>query len=273
MISQNSFSSLLETSDLVSYIGDRRVLNGISISCKAGQFTAIAGSNGVGKTTLLKSLSGILKPKSGTIFLNKKPISHYSLRERARTLAYLSQQGTISWPLPVKDVVALGRIPHGEIPEHLRQKGQKAVQDALQQVGLEGFEERIANALSGGERARVLLARALAVQSPILLADEPVAALDPLYQYMVLNILRHHAHQGCTIVAVLHDLNLILQFADQVILLKHGKVFSAGNPEVVFNKDNLAECFDVDTEMIVHKNKHTVLVHGPANRDKTNEHG
>jgi iron complex transport system ATP-binding protein len=165
--------------------------------------------------------------------------------ERARAIAYLPQAGAIAWPLPVAGIVALGRLPHGEKPDALPPQGRNAVGAALAAVGLQGFEERPATALSGGERARVLLARALATQAPVLLADEPVAALDPRHQLGVLAGLKTLAGSGATVVAIMHDLTLAARFADAIVLLNRGGVEAFGPPEAVLTEARLATAFGI----------------------------
>jgi iron complex transport system ATP-binding protein len=165
--------------------------------------------------------------------------------ERARAIAYLPQAGAIAWPLPVAGIVALGRLPHGEKPDALPPQGRNAVGAALAAVGLQGFEERPATALSGGERARVLLARALATQAPVLLADEPVAALDPRHQLGVLAGLKTLAGSGATVVAIMHDLTLAARFADAIVLLNRGAVEAFGPPEAVLTEARLAAAFGI----------------------------
>jgi len=147
-------------------LGARRVLSGIDLSPAPGRFTILIGPNGAGKTTLLRALAGLLAPREGHVTLEGAPVARMHARERARSVAYLPQGGTVAWPLPVSDVVALGRLPHGEEPDRLPTRGREAVAAALQAVGLQGFERRPATALSGGGRARVLLARALRPRSP-----------------------------------------------------------------------------------------------------------
>jgi iron complex transport system ATP-binding protein len=142
--------------------------------------------------------------------------------------------------------VALGRLPHGERPDGLPAAGRQAVAAALAAVGMEAFAARDATSLSGGERARVLLARALATQAPVLLADEPVAALDPRWQLLALERLRENAHAGTTVVMVMHDLALAARFANVIVLLDHGRVVAAGPPREAFDAARLADVFGIE---------------------------
>jgi iron complex transport system ATP-binding protein len=172
-----------------------------------------------------------------------------SAAERARTVAYLPQSGSIAWPIPVRSVVALGRMPHGERSTHLTERGEAAVAAAIAAAGLHGFEARPATELSGGERARVLLARALATQAPILLADEPVAALDPRHQLLVLDVLRDQARGGASVIAVMHDLPLAARFADRVLLMHEGRIEADGAPRDVLTPAQLANSFGIEASV------------------------
>jgi iron complex transport system ATP-binding protein len=221
------------------------VLSGISLRLRPGALTVVVGPNGAGKSTLLRTLGGLVVPEDGRVAFDGTVLQRMRPSERARAIAYLPQGGAIAWPLPVEEVVALGRMPHGERPGSLRPEGRQAVADAIAQVGLSGFEPRPASDLSGGERARVLLARALAVGAPVLLADEPVAALDPRHQLVVLEVLKARAAAGGTAVAVMHDLGLAARFADEIVLLEAGRLRAYGAPAEVLTPAALAESFGI----------------------------
>jgi iron complex transport system ATP-binding protein len=235
----------LEIRSLAVVLGARRVLQDIDLRLEPGCLTVLIGPNGAGKTTLLRAMAGLVEPSAGEVALNGAAVARMRGAERARAIAYLPQGGGVAWPLPVASVVALGRLPHGEKPDHLPTEGRTAVNVALRSVGLEGFETRPATSLSGGEHARMLLARALATQAPVLLADEPVAALDPRHQLIVLEVLKAHARAGATVVAILHDLNLAARFADRIVLLDQGKIEASGSPEAVMTEARLASSFGI----------------------------
>jgi iron complex transport system ATP-binding protein len=226
-------------------LGRRLVLSGIDLDLEPGCFTVVIGPNGAGKTTLIRALAGLVAPQAGAVTFDGVPVGRLRAVERARAIAYLAQGGTIAWPLPVTSVVALGRLPHGERPDALTPAGQEAVAAAIASVGLRGFEHRAVTELSGGERARVLLARALATQAPVLLADEPMAALDLRHQLVVLEVLRNRARAGATVVAVMHDLSLAARFADEIILLGEGHILARGAPAAVLTDARLASSFGV----------------------------
>jgi iron complex transport system ATP-binding protein len=229
-------------------LGRRAALRDVTAAFEPGRLTLVIGPNGAGKTTLLRAAAGLVHAR-GHVLLGRTPVASLHAAERARAVAYLPQGGTVAWPLPVHDVVALGRLPHGERPHRLSARGAEAVEAALSAVGLRGFEGRSAMALSGGERARVLIARALATGAPILLADEPVAALDPRHQLIVLDILRERARAGATVVAVMHDLALAARYADEILLLKDGRVQANGRPFDVLTEACLAENFGIEARV------------------------
>lgn len=253
----------LEIRSLAVVLGALRVLQGIDLRLEPGCLTALIGPNGAGKTTLLRAMAGLVEPSAGEVALNGVAVARMRASERARAIAYLPQGGGVAWPLPVASVVALGRLPHGEAPDHLPEEGQAAVEAALLTVGLQGFETRRATSLSGGERARMLLARALATQAPVLLADEPVAALDPRHQLIVLDGLKARARAGATVVAILHDLNLAARFADRIVLLNQGKVEASGPPETVLTEARLAASFGIRARVSQEEGGLLVAVHGP----------
>src|SRR5882762_10969113 len=194
-------------------LAGRLVLRDVSLSLSAGHLVALVGPNGAGKTTLLRALAGLV-PAEGVIHVRGDALSSLSLRERARRFAYLPQGHLVHWPLPARDIVALGRYPHGATdPARLSAKDTEAVLRAMQATDVTQFSERRVTELSGGERSRVALARALAVEAPVILADEPTASLDPRHQIDVMKNLRAAADNNALVIVVTHDLGLAARFA------------------------------------------------------------
>jgi iron complex transport system ATP-binding protein len=232
--------STLAARALVCLRGARRVLDGVDIAFAAGQVTAIVGPNGSGKTTLLRHLAGLDGAASGQVEIDGTPLGQLAASNRARCIAYLPQGASVYWPLLGRDLVALGRLPHGaNLERPLGAADGAAVERALRRVDGLPFADRTIDALSQGERARMMLARTLATEAEILLADEPVASLDPAYALDAMAVLRVEAARGACVVVSLHDLGLAARFADRVVVLAAGKVAADGpvdaalRPEVI----------------------------------------
>lgn len=216
---------------LVCRRGPRTVLDSIDVAFAADQVTAIIGPNGSGKTTLLRHLAGLDRAASGAVVLDGAPLGKLSAGVRAKRIAYLPQGASVYWPLLGRDLVALGRLPHGaDLGRPLSPPDSEAVERALRRVDGIAFADRTVDALSQGERARLLLARTLATEAEILLADEPVASLDPAYSLHAMSVLRTEAARGTCVVVSLHDLGLAARFADRVVVLANGRVAADGLP-------------------------------------------
>ncbi len=208
-------------------LGGREVLQGLGLSLPAGRWTAVAGPNGAGKTTLLKALARLL-PAQGRIEWLGRDAGGLAARERARLLAWLGQDAGGAEDLRAHDVVMLGRLPHQPLLGGPGEADRQAVEDAMRRTGSWEWRARPLGQLSAGERQRVLLARALAVQAPLLLMDEPLAHLDPPHQADWLALVRAHVQAGGTVVTVLHELNMALQ-ADALVLVREGRIAHQGD--------------------------------------------
>lgn len=230
-------------------LGGAEVLRGVNCAMQPGTLTAICGPNGAGKSTLLAALAGLQAPDSGAfgasgnILLDGAALSGLALTQRARRIGYLPQLGEIAWDLPVAALIALGRLPHGDV-------GAAQVAAALKAVGLEEFAARPVSSLSGGERARALLGRVLAGEPDWILADEPLAALDLGHQLAMLKHLRMAADSGAGVVLVLHDLALAMNHADHVLVLDHGICVSEGTPEQALPERLIADVWGVEARWV-----------------------
>jgi iron complex transport system ATP-binding protein len=237
--------ALVTAQGLTVKLAGRLVLRDVSLALSPGRLVALVGPNGAGKTTLLRALAGLV-PSSGVVHVRGDALSSLSLRERARRFAYLPQGHLVHWPLPARDVVALGRYPHGATdPARLTAKDTDAVLRAMQAADVMEFSERRVTELSGGERSRVALARVLAVEAPVILADEPTSSLDPRHQLDVMKTLRAAADKAALVMVVTHDLGLAARFADTVLVLSDGRLVSQGVPAEALSEQVMAEVFRI----------------------------
>jgi iron complex transport system ATP-binding protein len=240
-------------------LSGRIVLDDISVSLSAGHLVALVGPNGAGKTTLLRALAGLV-PSTGTIEVGGDRLSSLTLRERARRFGYLPQGHVVHWPLPARDVVALGRYPHGATdPARLSPADEQAVMRAMQATNVVEFAERPVTELSGGERSRVALARVLAVEAPVVLADEPTASLDPRYQIDVMINLRNAADRGVLVLVVTHDLGLAARFADTVLVLSNGRLAAQGKPAQALSDQLMADVFRISAYRADYRDEAVIL--------------
>ncbi|OJU29788.1 MAG: ABC transporter [Nitrobacter sp. 62-13] len=240
-----SKAAILTASSLSVSLGKRSVLSDISLALPGGRLVALVGPNGAGKTTLLRALAGLL-PSDGTIEVCGDALSSLALDARARRFAYLPQGHQMHWPLPVRDIVALGRYPHGAVdPARLAGPDAAAVMRAMQATDVTGLSDRPVTELSGGERSRVALARVLAVDAPVVLADEPTASLDPRYQIEVMTRLRTAADNGTLVIVVTHDLGLAARFSDIALVLSEGRLVSQGPPAEALSEAVIENIFRV----------------------------
>lgn len=234
---------LLENLD--SAYGKQPLVSNVNAHIDAGEFIGLVGPNGAGKTCLLKTIAGLLPPVGGNIALAGKLMPQIPAKERAKHIAYLAQNRAMAWSLSVRELVSLGRAPFRSSLGRFNEADEKAIDDAMQTAQCWNLRKRRFDKLSGGEQMRVHLARALAVEAPILLADEPTTALDPYYQISVLNALRAYAENGRTVLASLHDLTLAKQFCTRIWVIDDGKLIADTTPDKAFSKSMLAQVFDI----------------------------
>jgi iron complex transport system ATP-binding protein len=227
---------MLHLRDLSVKRGPCAVVQDVTLTISAGEFIGLIGPNGAGKTSLMRGALGLM-PSGGVSSLAELPA-----KTRARHAAWLPQDRQVAWPVSVETLVALGRMPHGAVPgpaDH------RAVTDALARMGLEGFRTRKATELSGGEQARVLIARALAQETPLLMADEPAAGLDPANQIATMEVFAGLAAQGRSVMASLHDLGLAARHCTRLVVLHRGRIAADGPPAQVLTPALLAEVFQI----------------------------
>lgn len=240
-------TAMLSMDGVCVRLGARRIIANVSLEAAPGDFIGLVGPNGAGKSTLLKAAAGLLPVEIGAVRVGATRIADMALRNRARQLAYLPQARPVFWAVPARAVVALGRFAFGD-PMYESDADKRAVEKALADCGAAHLSDRVASTLSGGELARVHLARALAGETPLLLADEPVAALDLKHQIEVMRLLSGKARDGGAVIAALHDLSLAAQYCTRIVVLNNGVVVADGPPADIINHDLLSSVFDLTPE-------------------------
>jgi iron complex transport system ATP-binding protein len=217
------------------------------LELQAGEVTAIVGPNGAGKSTLIRALAGVLEPAEGVVRLQGVNLARFAEKERARRIAYLPADSRLAWPMLAIRVVDLGRYPWLKPFSRASDEDDAAVADALERAGASSLAGRPFNELSSGEKARVLIARALATRAPALLLDEPAAALDPRHQIAVMEILRQEAARGVCVVFAGHSLELVSRYADRVLVIDRGGIAADGPPQAALGPDTLRQVFGLET--------------------------
>ena len=226
--------------DIHYSIGEKKILNGVSLEVEGGQFQTILGPNGSGKSTLLKTIYRQLKPDSGQIFLDGKSLDQVSLKETAKEMAVVTQFNTLQFDCTVEEIVMLGRTPHLSFLQKESERDHVLVQDALDKVGMSEKKARYYSSLSGGEKQRVILARALAQEPKLLLLDEPTNHLEMLALVKEL---------GINVLAVLHDIQLACRFSDYIYLMKGGEIVAQGVPRDAVTPQSLQAVYDVHSRI------------------------
>ncbi|MCQ1578264.1 heme ABC transporter ATP-binding protein [Streptomyces parvus] len=251
-------SPAVEAAGLSVRLGQRQVLDSVDLTAHAGEVVALVGPNGAGKSTLLAALAADLAPASGEVRIDGRPAAAWSAPELALRRSVLPQAAVLSFPFPVEDVVRMGRAPWAGTERE--DEDDAAVAAAMAATEVTRFAARPFSGLSGGEKARVALARVLAQRAPLMLLDEPTAALDLRHQELVLRICRDRAAAGDAVVVVLHDLGLAAAYADRVAVLHDGRIAELGPPEAVFSGELLGEVYRQPVEVFPHPRTGTPLI-------------
>ncbi|MES9824149.1 MAG: ABC transporter ATP-binding protein [Candidatus Thiodiazotropha endolucinida] len=237
--------SLLNGRALSFSRGQRPILKGVDMTLQPGEMLGLIGPNGAGKSTLLRILAGVIEPDAGELTLDGHGIESLPHQARARRIAYLPQLSEIAWPMSVERIIELGRTPHLEPWQSVGEADREIIDRVIRQTDLLMFRDRAFNTLSGGEQARVLLARALVTEPDILLADEPVSALDPAHQLDVMTLLSEHCEAGHAVIVVLHDLSLAAHYCQRLQLLYEGSTLADGEVEAVLSEENLMQAYEI----------------------------
>lgn len=244
---------MLKATNLTKSYGKRKVLIHVDCQVSAGEMLGILGPNGSGKSTLIRLLSGLEPPDKGKIWLNETPLVQFSVKERARQLAVVPQEGAEALPISVEEYLFMGREPYQHWWPWYRADDEKIVNDWIQQLDLQSFKAHPLYGLSGGERQRVEIAKVMVQAAKYILLDEPTNHLDLKYQLAVLSMLKQlKEEQQIAIVIVMHDINLAAQFCDSLLFLKDGRRIDYGQPAQIITQDLMQTVYGVDALVISH---------------------
>ena len=241
-------STLIQANNISWMINHAAILDNMSLELRSGEMLGIIGPNGAGKTTLLKLLARITEPFSGSLNLLNKPYQEIEPHHFARQIAYLEQNAPVNWPLLVKKVIELGRSPHQNSFKKLSKEDDAAIKKAIHATDIERLLGRTISTLSQGEKMLVALCRVFSSEPKVILADEPVAALDPYHQLLIMELLQEHTRvdQNHAAIVVLHDLSHAARFCDRLLLMHDGKIVSTGSTEEVLSSNNLREFYKIN---------------------------
>lgn len=237
--------TVLRVDDLTVQSGKAVLVDAATFAVSAGELVVILGPNGAGKTSLLKGVLGLATAANGRVELSGRDVSELTPMEQARLVSYLPQKQALAWPNRVRDLVALGRFSHGAAMGRLSDVDSAAVEAALSACDVLHLAERRADTLSGGEISRVHFARALAAGAPFLIADEPVAALDPRYQFRVMDLIADYVERGGGALVVLHDIALAAKYADRLIWMQDARIIADGSVEDTLTPERMADVYGV----------------------------
>lgn len=244
--------AVIDVDGVTVTLDDSRILQNVSLSVPAGSFVGLVGPNGAGKTTLLRTVNGVLTPEDGTVSIDGQAVGSLSPRSVARLVATVPQDTNVSFSFSVREIVAMGRTPHRSRLQ--RSERSTAVDRALERTETAELADRSVGAVSGGERQRVLLARALAQDTPAMVLDEPTASLDITHQVRTLELIRSLTDDGTTALAAIHDLDLAARFCDAIVVLAEGRVLAEGTPESVLTESVIEDAFGANARIHVHEN-------------------
>ena len=241
----------IRTEDTTLSYGAARILKGISLETHTGEFVGIIGPNGSGKSTLLKCIYRVLKPDGGCIRLGDQELHEMKIRNSARKVAVVAQHNYYNFEFSVREVVMMGRAPHKKMLEKDGAKDFEIVDQALKTVGMYEFADRNFSTLSGGEQQRVILARALAQQTPCLILDEPTNHLDITHQLQLMELVRG---LNVTVLSAIHDLNIAAMYCDRLYILKDGEIVGSGTPEELLTPETIRRVYRVESEIVRDRN-------------------
>lgn len=252
----------LEVKNVCFSVGEKRLLNDISFSIREGEFVGLVGPNGCGKSTLLKNIYRSYRADSGTVLIDGEDVYRMKPAESAKRISVMVQENAVEFDMTVLDMVLIGRYAHKRMFEGTTRKELDMVDHVLSQVGMKEYKDRDYRTLSGGEKQRVLIARALIQDAGMIILDEPTNHLDIGYQYQIMQILKR---QNITVLSAIHDMNIAAFYCDRIVMLKHGEVIQIGTPEEVLTGERIHDVFGI--RCTVSKNEHTghlQIVYEPA---------
>ena len=241
----------LSAQNISMQINESMILQSLSATINTGELVGLIGPNGAGKTSLLKILANLKHPDQGSCHLDDQPFSRIDSKQFSQSIAYLEQGAPVYWPLQVKRLVELGRLPHLAPWSKLSVHDNAIVNQAMQRAEVSHLSNRIVSTLSGGERLRELLARIFATEPNIILADEPIAALDPYHQLHTMELFRQHCDDGGSAVVVMHDLNTAARYCHRLILLHHGNIIIDGSPDEVLTPELLKKVYGIEAKVSI----------------------
>ncbi|MCK5726802.1 MAG: ABC transporter ATP-binding protein [Thiotrichaceae bacterium] len=238
----------IQCSNIQIIRGHREIISSLSFQHKGAKLIGLLGPNGAGKTTLIRAIAGLQNISQGELTINDLQ-PQQSPSKLAHIMAYLPQQRTVHWALNNNEIVMLGRLPHQQTFQRPSDEDHKIVQDIMKTMNIDALAHRPFEEISGGEQARVLIARALAQQPEILLADEPTNGLDPAHQIRMMETFQQVVSDGCTVLLSIHDINLAAQYCDRILLMQEGHLVHDGAVKEVFTQENLSQVYGIETEI------------------------